>query len=58
MEIESTRESSGLAARPLGFTYGTEQGPGSIPRGLESALIGMKVVNLSYLSWLVSHPVD
>lgn len=30
LEVESSRESQGLAARPLGFTFGTESGPGSV----------------------------
>lgn len=32
-EIESSRESSGLAARPVGFQYGVEKGSG-VPRSL------------------------
>ncbi|CAM9873880.1 unnamed protein product, partial [Phaeothamnion confervicola] len=43
LEVESTRESSGLAARPFGFTFGTKGGLGSIPRGLEEAIDGMQV---------------
>ena len=34
MEVESSRESSGLAATPMGFTYGTKAGAGSVPRGM------------------------
>jgi hypothetical protein len=30
LEIESSRESQGLAALPLGFTFGSETGPGSV----------------------------
>ncbi|KAG5179981.1 hypothetical protein JKP88DRAFT_270299 [Tribonema minus] len=42
-QVESSRESSGLAARPLGFNYGTEAGPGSVPKGLQLGMEGMKV---------------
>ena len=34
LEIESSRESQGLAASPIGFTMGTLSGPGSIIPGL------------------------
>lgn len=30
LEVESSRESQGLAAQPLGFTFGAESGPGSV----------------------------
>lgn len=35
LEVESSRESSGLAARPVGFTFGTLEGPGAVLRGIE-----------------------
>jgi len=42
IEVESTRDSSGLAARPFGFTYGGDFNR-KIPKALEDALEGMKV---------------
>ncbi|CAM9372389.1 unnamed protein product [Sphacelaria rigidula] len=43
LEVESSRDSQGLAARPLGFTFGTVSGPGSVPPGLNECITGMKV---------------
>ncbi|CAM9126015.1 unnamed protein product [Choristocarpus tenellus] len=43
LEVESSRDSQGLAARPLGFNFGTSTGPGSIPVGLQQCIEGMKV---------------
>lgn len=34
VEVETSRDSQGLAARPLGFTWGTERGPGSMIKGV------------------------
>lgn len=42
-QVESSRESSGLAARPLGFDFGAESGPGSVPLGMQQGIEGMKV---------------
>ena len=46
LEVESSRESSGLAARPVGFTFGTQEGPGAILKGIEIGVDGMKVGGL------------
>lgn len=43
-EVESSRDSEGLAARPLGFNLGTTDGPGSVPPGLDECIRGMHVV--------------
>jgi FKBP-type peptidyl-prolyl cis-trans isomerase len=43
LEIESSRESQGLAAQPLGFTFGAESGPGSVMKGINVGIDGMKV---------------
>lgn len=37
-EVESSRESQGLAASPVGFTYGARTGPGSILKGLNDGM--------------------
>ena len=50
LEVESSRESQGLAARPLGFTYGTPSGPGSILRGVNDGMEGMKVGGLRLMT--------
>jgi len=42
-EIESSRESQGLAAKPLGFQYGTKSGAGSVMPALALGIEGMKV---------------
>lgn len=44
-EVESSRDSEGLAARPLGFNLGTPNGPGSVPPGLDECIRGMQVVS-------------
>ncbi len=38
-EVESSRESQGLAASPIGFTYGARSGPGSVLKGLNDGKI-------------------
>jgi hypothetical protein len=45
-EVESSRESSGLAARPFGFNWGTEKGTGAICQGVQQGMDGMQVVRL------------
>eukprot|EP00291_Cryptomonas_curvata_P002665 CAMPEP_0172185200 /NCGR_PEP_ID=MMETSP1050-20130122/20028_1 /TAXON_ID=233186 /ORGANISM="Cryptomonas curvata, Strain CCAP979/52" /LENGTH=191 /DNA_ID=CAMNT_0012859141 /DNA_START=223 /DNA_END=798 /DNA_ORIENTATION=- len=42
-EIESSRESSGLAARPVGFQYGVEKGSGSVITAISLGMEGMRV---------------
>ncbi|CAN0381404.1 unnamed protein product, partial [Laminaria digitata] len=43
LEVESSRDSQGLAAQPLGYTCGTISGPGSVPAGLDECVRGMQV---------------
>jgi len=43
LEVESSRESQGLAARPLGFTYGAATGAGSLIPGMMLGIEGMQV---------------
>ncbi|OSX77013.1 hypothetical protein BU14_0165s0008 [Porphyra umbilicalis] len=43
IEVESSRESQGLAASPLGFTYGAEAGAGAVLKGINLGMDGMKV---------------
>jgi len=43
LEVASTRESSGLAASPIGFTFGTESGAGAIMPGIMKGVDGMRV---------------
>eukprot|EP00190_Bangiopsis_sp_CCMP1999_P007750 CAMPEP_0198725204 /NCGR_PEP_ID=MMETSP1475-20131203/2554_1 /TAXON_ID= ORGANISM="Unidentified sp., Strain CCMP1999" /NCGR_SAMPLE_ID=MMETSP1475 /ASSEMBLY_ACC=CAM_ASM_001111 /LENGTH=164 /DNA_ID=CAMNT_0044486937 /DNA_START=280 /DNA_END=774 /DNA_ORIENTATION=- len=50
IEVETSRDSQGLAARPLGFTWGTERGPGSIIKGVPMGMEGMKVGGQRYIS--------
>lgn len=50
LEVESSRESQGLAASPLGFTYGTISGPGSIIKGVAEGMEGMKVGGLRLIT--------
>lgn len=50
LEVESSRESQGLAASPLGFTYGTISGPGSIMKGVYVGMEGMKVGGLRLIT--------
>jgi FKBP-type peptidyl-prolyl cis-trans isomerase FkpA len=42
-EIESSRESSGLAASPIGFQYGVTEGSGSVIPALALGVQNMKV---------------
>eukprot|EP00283_Hemiselmis_rufescens_P016232 CAMPEP_0173441568 /NCGR_PEP_ID=MMETSP1357-20121228/24024_1 /TAXON_ID=77926 /ORGANISM="Hemiselmis rufescens, Strain PCC563" /LENGTH=277 /DNA_ID=CAMNT_0014407157 /DNA_START=18 /DNA_END=851 /DNA_ORIENTATION=+ len=42
-EIESSRESSGLAAAPLGFQYGVKSGYGSVLPAINQGITDMKV---------------
>lgn len=42
-EVESSRESQGLAASPVGFTFGATSGPGSVMQGISQGIDGMKV---------------
>lgn len=50
LEVESSRESQGLAASPLGFTYGAKSGPGSVMPGINVGMQGMKVGGLRLIS--------
>lgn len=50
LEVESSRESQGLAASPIGFTYGAISGPGSIMRGVTVGMEGMKVGGLRLIT--------
>lgn len=50
LEVESSRESQGLAASPLGFTYGATSGPGSIMKGVNVGMEGMKVGGLRLIT--------
>lgn len=43
IEVESSRESQGLAATPVGFTYGAESGAGAVLKGINLGMEGMKV---------------
>ncbi|KAJ8906918.1 hypothetical protein NDN08_003402 [Rhodosorus marinus] len=43
IEVETSRESQGLAARPLAFTWGATRGPGAILKGVPMGMDGMKV---------------
>mmetsp|Transcript_2497 Transcript_2497/g.5596 ORF Transcript_2497/g.5596 Transcript_2497/m.5596 type:complete len:229 (+) Transcript_2497:106-792(+) len=49
LEVVSTRESSGLAASPVGFTFGASAGPGAIMPGIMKGVDGMKVGGLRLL---------
>lgn len=42
-EVESSRDSSGLAARPYGFNWGTETGSGAMVKGVQQGMKGMQV---------------
>ena len=50
LEVESSRESQGLAASPLGFTYGAKSGPGSVMAGINVGMQGMKVGGLRLIT--------
>lgn len=50
LEVESSRESQGLAALPLGFSFGAESGPGSAMKGLNLGMEGMKVGGLRLIT--------
>lgn len=50
LEVESSRESQGLAASPLGFTYGATSGPGSVIPGISVGMEGMKVGGLRLIT--------
>jgi len=43
LEVESSRDSSGLAARPYGFNWATERGTGSICKGVQLGMEGMQI---------------
>lgn len=43
LEVESSRDSSGLAARPFGFNWGTQTGTGAICKGVQLGMEGMQV---------------
>ncbi|GAB5030521.1 peptidyl-prolyl cis-trans isomerase fkbp16 [Nannochloropsis oceanica] len=43
LEVESSRDSSGLAARPYGFNWGTDKGTGSICKGVQLGMEGMQI---------------
>ena len=47
-EVESSRDSSGLAARPFGFNWGTKEGNGAIVKGVQEGMAGMQVVSICY----------
>lgn len=40
IEVESSRESQGLAATPVGFTYGAESGAGAVLKGINLGTLG------------------
>lgn len=42
-EVESTRDSSGLAARPYGFNWGSDNGFGSFPKAVQEGMKGMQI---------------
>jgi len=42
IEVESSRESQGLAASPLGFTYGAEAGAGAVLKGINLGTFGSR----------------
>lgn len=50
LEVESSRESQGLAALPLGFSFGAESGPGAAMKGLNLGIVGMKVGGLRLIT--------
>lgn len=50
LEVESSRESQGLAASPIGFTYGAKSGPGSVLQGLNMGIEGMRVGGLRLIT--------
>lgn len=50
LEVDSSRESQGLAASPLGFTFGAKGGPGAIMRGINEGMDGMKVGGLRLIT--------
>lgn len=50
LEVESSRESQGLAASPLGFTFGATSGPGSIMKGVTVGMEGMRVGGLRLIT--------
>lgn len=50
LEVESSRESQGLAASPLGFTYGASSGPGAVLKGVNVGMDGMKVGGLRLIT--------
>eukprot|EP00177_Eucheuma_denticulatum_P001438 GFKZ01002591.1.p1 GENE.GFKZ01002591.1~~GFKZ01002591.1.p1 ORF type:complete len:217 (-),score=25.61 GFKZ01002591.1:279-929(-) len=50
LEVESSRESQGLAASPVGFTFGAKSGPGSIIPGINLGMEGMKVGGLRLIT--------
>lgn len=50
LEVESSRESQGLAALPLGFSFGAEAGPGAAMKGLNLGIVGMKVGGLRLIT--------
>jgi len=43
LEVESSRDSSGLAARPYGFNWGSGSGSGSICKGVQLGMEGMQI---------------
>lgn len=50
LEVESSRESQGLAASPVGFTFGARSGPGSVLPGLNNGMEGMRVGGLRLIT--------
>ena len=48
--MESSRESQGLAASPVGFTFGATSGPGAVMKGVTYGMEGMKVGGLRLIS--------
>mmetsp|Transcript_10059 Transcript_10059/g.26401 ORF Transcript_10059/g.26401 Transcript_10059/m.26401 type:complete len:124 (+) Transcript_10059:102-473(+) len=43
IEVETTRDGGGLAARPQGFEFGVMRGPGSFNNGVQIGMKGMMV---------------
>lgn len=43
LEVESSRDSSGLAARPFGFNWGVQTGSGAICKGVQLGMDGMQI---------------
>lgn len=49
IEVESSRESQGLAATPVGFTFGAESGAGAVIKGINLGTLGCEPFGWSRL---------